>query len=276
VNARTPTPPLVGLSLRAYCLLLWAYPLAFRDEYGPHMLQVFGDCCRRAYRQGGSPSVLTYWAIALLDYVRSLAEQRLNRETTMNKENFVRLSGWLLILGALAYHVLPIGFFVSGEELWPRLGAFEPAVVAGFFYGPVAMALGLVGLWARYRHETGGLAQGALLLGAQGGVVMVVGNIGQAFEPDAYWTVHTAGMFLTHAGLALFGLAARPQKIGPRPVILALLAGLPMLIAGPLQMSAPGTSLGLLGVLAVVAGAIGWVALGAGLLLEKRQALVPT
>jgi hypothetical protein len=56
-------------------------------------------------------------------------------------------------------------------------------------------------------------------------------------------------------------------------VVLALLAGLPMLIVGPLQMSAPGTSLGLPAALALMAGATGWVALGAGLVLEKREAL---
>jgi hypothetical protein len=49
-----------------------------------------------------------------------------------------------------------------------------------------------------------------------------------------------------------------------------------MLIVGPLQMSAPGTTLGLPAALALVAGEIAWVLIGAGLLLEKRQALVPT
>jgi hypothetical protein len=273
MNRARADDPLLGLSVRAYRLLLWAYPAHFRREYGPHMLQVFGDRCRRARRRGGAAALLAWWAITLLDYARSLAEQRLNRETTMSKEYFVRLSGWLLVLGALAFHVLPFAYLASGDDYWPRLGEFEAATIAGYFYGPVAMALGLVGLWLRYRHATSAFAQGALLLGASGGVVMIVGNVGQAFEPDPFWKVHTAGMFLTHAGLALFGLATRPRILGPRPVVLALLAGLPMLIAGLLQMSAPGTSLGLPGALAVAAGAAGWVALGAGLLLEKREAM---
>jgi hypothetical protein len=266
--------PLLTLSVQVYRLLLRAYPRPFRDAYGPHMLQVFGDCCRRALRQGGPPNVLAYWAITLLDLVRSVVEQRLQRETTMNKENFIRLSGWLLALGALAFHVLPIAFFASGD-VWPRLGALELAVITGYFYGPIAMALGMLGLLARYRHETGGLAQGALGLGALGGVVAVVGNIGQALEPNLFWNVHVAGLLLEHAGLALFGLAARARKLGPRPVVLALLASLPLLVVGPAQLAIAPASLGMPAALAMVAGAIGWVLSGAGLLLEKRPALAP-
>ena len=58
---------LLRVSNRAYHLLLAAYPSGFRHIYGRHMAQVFQDCCRDAYQQGGSIGVMVLWLVALYD-----------------------------------------------------------------------------------------------------------------------------------------------------------------------------------------------------------------
>ena len=39
------------LSIRLYQSLISIYPTEFRQDYGEPMVQVFGDCCRRAFRE---------------------------------------------------------------------------------------------------------------------------------------------------------------------------------------------------------------------------------
>ncbi len=58
---------LLRFSNRAYQLLLAAYPSAFRHHYGQPMAQVFRDCCRDAYQQGGSTKVIALWLFSLYD-----------------------------------------------------------------------------------------------------------------------------------------------------------------------------------------------------------------
>ena len=101
----------VRFSVGVYRLLLAAYPKAFRDEYGPHMVQVFQDLSIRAYRQNGSDGILRLWAITLFDLLKSVVEEHLQKETNMNKSTFIRISGWSLILGAVC---IPVHGFLSG------------------------------------------------------------------------------------------------------------------------------------------------------------------
>jgi hypothetical protein len=58
---------ILRISNRTYQLLLAAYPSRFRRNYGRHMAQVFRDCCRDAYQQGGSGSVIALWMAAFYD-----------------------------------------------------------------------------------------------------------------------------------------------------------------------------------------------------------------
>ena len=40
---------LVNFSVRAYKMMIAAYPSPFREAYGPQMLQLFRDYCLRRY-----------------------------------------------------------------------------------------------------------------------------------------------------------------------------------------------------------------------------------
>ncbi|MEO8973932.1 MAG: hypothetical protein ABI406_20280 [Ktedonobacteraceae bacterium] len=69
---------LFRVSTRAYHLLLVAYPAGFRGIYGRHMAQVFQDCCRDAYQQGGSGRVIILWIAALYDLGTNALGERIS------------------------------------------------------------------------------------------------------------------------------------------------------------------------------------------------------
>ena len=67
--------PVVVLSVKVYRALLVAYPTAFQQEYGPHMIEVFRDCCLRAFKQNGRKGIVKLWGITLLDFIESLVTE---------------------------------------------------------------------------------------------------------------------------------------------------------------------------------------------------------
>lgn len=107
----------LALSVRLYRLLLAAYPAEFRQEYGPHMAQVFRDRCRDAQRgQGGRGSVrlaglARVWMETMLDLARTAPEEHLQ-----NGGRGVHLMKALLKIAAalVAYVVL---FMLAGKFL---------------------------------------------------------------------------------------------------------------------------------------------------------------
>ena len=74
-----PDPGAVALSTATYRLLLACYPPRFRREFGPHMAQVFRDCCLKTYRQSGTPGMLALWALTLFDWFKTVIEQQLHQ-----------------------------------------------------------------------------------------------------------------------------------------------------------------------------------------------------
>jgi len=124
MRERNWAPASIDLSVRIYTWLLAAYPERFRTEYGPHMAQVFRDVCRRESLRGGLPGVATLWARTSLDLVRTSVEEHIDRGIDMNRENFVRWSGWALMAGAVLFAAgLIIGSFDSNWS--DPIGGFD-------------------------------------------------------------------------------------------------------------------------------------------------------
>ncbi len=81
--AHRPTG-ILAVSSHIYSLLLRACPAAYRQAYGPPMLQAFCDLAREAYRRRGAWGVLALWARILPDtsttvvaeHIVALKEQR--------------------------------------------------------------------------------------------------------------------------------------------------------------------------------------------------------
>ncbi len=64
-------PQRISPAERCYRLLLLLYPHAFRQAYGPEMIQTFRDWRRDARRHGGLPATIKLWGQLLADLVRT-------------------------------------------------------------------------------------------------------------------------------------------------------------------------------------------------------------
>jgi hypothetical protein len=221
------------------------------------MTQVFRDCCLRSFHQAGAVGMVTLWVLTLFDLARSAIEQHLYRETGMANSNFVRSSGWALILAAFTFLLFfSLAYLDRTGPLSPSMGSLftptylalvldHPALLATgllsslrplyvFSYyalilaSPILLAVGLLGLRSRYGESVGDFGTQVLLVGAVAGpLVSLIGIIGEAvFSWDPAWFAQFAGPGVLLACLALFGIPALSMKPLPRWNVLPLLAGL--------------------------------------------------
>jgi hypothetical protein len=225
--------PMIVFSVKFYEWLLVAYPARFRKEYGSQMVEVFRDCCLRAFRQGGMNGMTSLWAVTLLDLIRSLITEYLHKETSMTSPKFIRLSGRALMTGAAVF--LP---YLADVMLWEtrydlvRNGWYRLDFIAdfGLLYGSILLPIGMLGLRARYGEQMGELGRGILLAGALGGGTLVLSWL----YGMKYWSEHfyllrgilVTGLSLQFLSLLLFGALALVRKPLPRS------NGLPLLAAG--------------------------------------------
>lgn len=198
---------LVTFSVRVYQLLLNAYPTKFRQEYGSHMVQVFGDCCLRTIRQGGRNGMARLWAVTLLDFIQSVVSEHVQREIEMKQEmkpEDIRKAGWMLMLGAPAF-ILGMYWETSVYDLW--IVGFPLLLISIFM-----LAYGLRGIRARYGDEVGNFGANILQIGAiVGPVTSLIGFIGAWFIRWTFILIYT-GPAIILTCLTLFGLAALLKK----------------------------------------------------------------
>jgi len=201
--------PLVAVSVKVYRALLVAYPTKFQQEYGPHMLQVFRDCCLRTFHQGGTNGIARLWAVTLFDLVQSVVSEHSHKEIEMKKEmkpQDIRMAGWALIAGAIA-------FALSGIS----------EQIMGFLISMLLLASGILGLRSRYGDKAGGFGKNILLIGViLGSLTSLTGLI---IPRDPFWILIAAGPAVLLACLALFGVVALFRKPMSRWNALPLLAG---------------------------------------------------
>lgn len=153
----------------------------------------------------------------------AVRDMRLQKETEMNNSNFIRLSGWSFIIGAIAFLPGAIAMLFYGSlTLTPlvQLAAFA------VFWAPVLLAVGLLGLRARYKVGGGILLFGAIV----GGLMIIVGLLVPFLTTDysvsdTYYYVWLGGVVILNICLFLFGLVAFFKKTLPRWNWLPLVAG---------------------------------------------------
>jgi hypothetical protein len=235
----------VSISVYFYRLVLVLYPTSFRREYGPHMLQVFRDCSLRSYNRSGPSGMLSLWALTLLDLLRSTVEQYLQRETFMSRNTLVRLSGWAMAIGGAATGFAFMIFMLTGwMKTVPKGTAWEAILVVAFFYGPIGVGLGLLGVRSRFGSAVGSLGQGALLIGATiGTALIVIGDVVQSLPnnlDDNGFGYFMYGLFVVFVALELYGVLALVYKPQARWNALALVAGLPI-TATAVLVALPGS-----------------------------------
>jgi len=241
--------PLIILSVKTYKVLLAAYPAKFRNEYGPHMSQVFRDCCLRAFRQNGTIGMLVLWALTLFDLLRSLIEEYLQKEAFITKTKFIHLSGWSLMLGAVTFFVSTLSALVESNFYDPymRLNVFvfyNTGLVLALWIGTILLAVGGLGLRARYGEQVGSSGKSFLLIGAFAGpIIGLLGVIG-AVAKVIMWAellLYTGNMVLL-ACLTIFGISVLRTKPLPRWNGLPFIAGLwfPVLLPSIMIANANG------------------------------------
>jgi hypothetical protein len=230
-STRDCTP--VALSLGLYRILLAAYPKAFRQEYGEHMQQVFRDLSLRAYQQNGPGGMLRLWAITFFDLLKSMVEEHLQKETNMSKSTFIRISGWSLILGAVAFAFLFLGWYL--DENYPLLHwektYGEIMYISGFMVAPFLTAIGILGIRSRYGNTIGRGSSTLLATTITGLGLTIVGILGEYLDlfgrfSDTPFNLLMFGNGVLMFSLALFGFMALASKPLPRWNGLPIAAGI--------------------------------------------------
>ena len=139
----------------------------------------------------------------------------------MSKSNFIRLSGWFFIIGAIAFLRPAILQLDYGSR------TISPLMTNTFFGAPVLLVAGLLGLRARYKIGGGVLLFGAIV----GGLLLIVGMLGQSLSPSysagvPYFGVWIGGLLVLHFSLFIFGILMLIQKPLPRWNWIPLVAGM--------------------------------------------------
>lgn len=158
------------------------------------------------------------WALTLLDFIRSVFEQHLQKETDMSKSMFIKLSSWAFVVGSFAF------LSISGGS------------VAGAVVSSILIALGMLGLRARYGESVGSLGRNSLLIGVAG-MVLVYALVPVLREVEVFqlrlpwdsipvYLLPFAGPAVLLTGLTVFGLVALNRKPLPHVNWLPLLAGI--------------------------------------------------
>ncbi|MEJ2599384.1 MAG: hypothetical protein P8Z00_13700 [Anaerolineales bacterium] len=220
--------PIIAISVRIYQVLLVAYPTKFQQEYGAEMLQVFRDCCLRAFRQSGTNGMLKLWAIALFDFLHSLIEEHLQKETFMTRSKFIRLSGWSLMVGAVTFFVFILVIFLATDvyNTYGLNGSFaEIPFLLSVWATPILLGVGLLGLRTRFGDEVGNFGNNVLMLGAIAGPVINIIGITIPQIGSWGWLLPFTGNAIVLACLSIFGIAALSAKPLARWNSLPLIAG---------------------------------------------------
>lgn len=131
----------------------------------------------------------------------------------------IKSSGWAFILGGFSFAAILTGS--------------DPLAIPGSEISAILLAVGLLGLRARYGEHVGGFGRNILLLGASGPVLLVIvialglsGILTASQITKGLWILLFGGPAITLLGLTLFGLAALRSKPMPRMNWLPVLAGI--------------------------------------------------
>jgi len=192
-------------------------------------------------------------------------KEHLRKEIEMRKADFIRLSGWSFIFGAIAFLPGAIGMLFYESQTFDWNTPPMQLVVFAVFWAPVLLAVGLLGLRARYKIVGSVLLFGTIV----GGLLVVIGTLVQFITPDysvseTYYYVWVGGVFVLNICLSIFGALALIEKPLPRLNWLPLIAGawvlLPLLLAGIMGDSpSPTISIAVLVIMTVAQIMLGYI-----------------
>lgn len=220
------------LSIRMYRALIIIYPSEFRQDYGGPMVQVFGDCCRRAFREAGMTGLLLLWWRTLIDTVKTAIEEHSQRGVYMAKQTFIKLSGWALILSGIA---LVLGSLASlrptydpNNMLSLSIDQYANAVAAPLVLaGIILLSIGSLGILLRYGDKASGFGRYSLGTGTFFGLVSITSYLFLTVDNTGlWWNIFSISVMIQFLGLTFFGIDALRQCTLPRWNGLPVLAGM--------------------------------------------------
>jgi hypothetical protein len=308
-------PWAIRLSIQFYRRLLFAYPGAFRREYGAHMAQVFGDCCREAAHANGVVGLWRYWLTAFGDLIGSALAERRRQEFRMSRTVWIRLGSLAAIVGGITAALFAaFGLVMSGAQLLdlasPLARDIFPFQVTVWEAAPVLSApylLALIGLSLRGASRAGALGWIGATTSVIGMFLVAAGNgywsaliYSQAdgcvsptncnvYDPQQYAQAavlaQVLGILLFAVGMILYGAASLRHQVLSRwngaPLLIGLLA-----LRSPVSwvfvafFSAGTDYFGVMRVGLVLSAvdlllALAWIALGVALLPRKEEQAAP-
>lgn len=210
----------LSTSVRIYRAMLVAYPKKFRAHYETHMVQVFRDSFREAYRHHGMTGVIDVWLHTLLDLVfTSLMERISEGSQYMFSPKFIVWGSIASVFGGLLWLFVAVA--------WQNEGIL-----------PLALLLtmgGLVALYIRQGKQAGAVGWMGIVLGILGtGMVetlfvwgVITGNPFGLEYPFLAALQYVLGIGLFGIGCTLIGLRALQTEILPHgrwvPLVLGIL-----------------------------------------------------
>jgi len=142
----------------------------------------------------------------------------------MSKSQFIKLTGWAFILGSFGF----ITILADSNSL----------TLAGSVISSILLAVGMLGLRARYGENVGGFGRNILLIGVIGMVLLyiVLASLALMYsfgvllviliQAKGLWILLFGGPAVVLLGLTLFGLAALRSKPMVRLNWLPVFAGI--------------------------------------------------
>lgn len=109
---------------RIYEELLWLYPRAHREEYGPLMAQFFRDQCRAA-SPGNSRALLELWLGTLADLFFSAFREHLSNQFHHMKNMSRNALSLILFIAAIGAALLSVNFIPARIDLAVGLAYFS-------------------------------------------------------------------------------------------------------------------------------------------------------
>ena len=180
--------------------------------------------------------MISLWAVTFIDFIQSLVTEHTQKESYMTRSNLIRLSGWLLIVGAISFlfGLIPVAVNTTTLDFYLR-SIWNPFLdmvfIIGNFLAPILIGAGLLGLYAKFGNATGA-GKYILLLGILIGIgTFIVIDLIQILTPGyvtlrrIHHYVFLGGAFFMFMCLTIFGIQMSIKRPLPKRNGLALTAG---------------------------------------------------
>ena len=281
--------PRTTASERVYRELLRLYPADVRLRFGDEMVVLFGDQLRDVRSGSGRFGVAAIWMRNLIDLAGSAVGEHLRRDRTVAQSlaSFepTRSMRWLGLTG-VAGGVVLLWAFIAGNPFEDR--SINTIRLALFWLGGIAIAMAFHRRLAAGSPRLAAFATAAVLIIGVWNVLWVILSLSQE-DPhaDAFGGIGVVGQIVgwwvqAVYGAVLFRLGSASSATTKHLRTIARLAALALVIGGPLAFlgindralanwSDYGFAFTTLGQIGLILTGIGWISLGALVVLAGAR-----